>query len=187
MPFPNVTDSYPRYMIATNALITKANGLAMLVALPLFGAGEEADVEAPVLVPEVPAALVLLVTVVATDVVNVAVLVKVAELNVVLREMELRPVPRTPVPTVAVVTLLETTVVTTRRPLLLLLDVLTAERSDETNDERDAEAAEVMDAAEADVLEADTADDADTDVADDAFSLTDETTPDPPEKENCPE
>lgn len=115
MLFPNVTCFYPRYMMATKALITKANGLAMLVALLLLLGGGEAELSGA---PEVAAA----VPVTGTEVVTVLVLDNVARLNVLLREMGVRvPVPRAPVPTAAVVTLPGMTVVTTRRWLLLLL------------------------------------------------------------------
>ena len=169
-------------MMATKALITKANGLAMPVALPSLGVFEAElsgppDV-APAVPPAVPVVLVA-VCVAARDVVTVLVLDKVGTLNVVLRVMGmLVPVPIAPVPTGTVVMFTGITVVTTGRRLLA---ELTTERSDDTNDETDAEAAEVTDARDADVMETDTTEEADTAVADDAFTLTDETTADPPE------
>lgn len=172
-------------MMATKALITKANGLAMLVALLPLGDPVAELSEAPDEEPAVPVVLAV-VSVNATDVVVVTVLGvdKVARLNVVLREMALViPDPTAPVPTGRVVMLPGMTVVTTGR----LLREFTTERSDDTNDDTDAEAAEVIDAAEADVLETDTTEDADTAVADDACSLTDETAADPPVKVNGPE
>ena len=171
--------------MATNALITKANGLAMLVA-PLSGGDDGVLSGAPDVAPAPPVVLPD-VWVAASDVVTVLVLDKVAKLKVVLRDTGTPvPVPIAPVPTGTVVTLAGITVVTTGRRLLLLLllTLLMTDCSDDTSDETDAEAAEVTDAAETEVLDTDTADEADTAVADDAFSLTDATTPDPPAKEN---
>lgn len=173
--------------MATKALITKANGLAMLVALVPFGDGvaepdgaREVEPAAPVVFADV--------TVAGTDVVTVLVWDRVAMLNVVLREAVTPvPVPITPVPTGTVVTLPGITVVTTGRRLLLLLllvALLMTDCSDDTSDETDAETAEVTDAAEAEVLETDTADDTAAAVADDAFELTDATTSSPPSNEN---
>lgn len=163
--------------MATKALTTKANGLAMLVA-PLFGVDEGELSEVPDVEPAVPVVLAA-VWVAGTDVVTVLVLERVARLSVVLREARPPvPVPIAPVPTGTVVTLRGITVVTTGR--LLLLTLLMTDCSDDTSDETDAEAAEVTDAAETEVLEADTRDETDTAVADDAFTLTDDTTSDPP-------
>ena len=178
MLFLKVTRSYPRYIIATKALITKANGLAILGAL-LFGEGEGELLGAPDVEPAVPVGFED-VSVAGTDVITVLVLDRVARLSVVLREARPPvPVPIAPVPTGTVVTLRGITVVTTGR-LLLLLTLLMTDCSDDTSDETDAEAADVTDAAEAEVLDTDTADEADTAVADDAFLLTDDTTSDPP-------
>lgn len=174
--------------MATKALITKAKGLAMLVALLPLGGGDEVLPAAPVLEPPVapfgPVAPV--VTVAGTEVVTVLALDKVARLKVLLREIGVPvPVPRAPVPTAAVVTLPGTMVVTTKR--LLLLGVEMAERREDTNDETDA-ATEVSDAAEAEVLEpTEEAEDAEIAVRDEATELTDETTSGPPDRENFPE
>ncbi len=160
---------YPRYMIATNALITKANGLAKLVA-PLSPAGTE--------VAEVSEAPEVSLAVVVTD----RVLVRVARLRVLLREMGAPvPVPRMPVPRETVVVALRgtTTVVVVAAATSLLVRAAKEERSEETNDE--TEAAEVADAWEADVLEAETTEAA---VGDE---LTAGAVPDPPERENWPE
>lgn len=83
MLFLKMIRSYPRYIMATKALITKANGLAMLVA-PLFGAGVAEPSGAPDVAPAVPVVLPD-VTVAGTDVVTVLVLDRVARLSVVLR------------------------------------------------------------------------------------------------------
>lgn len=115
-------------MIATKALITKANGLAMLVAPLSFGDDEVVLSGAPDVAPAPP---VVLVWVAASDVVTVLVLDKVARLNVVLRETGMPvPVPMAPVPTGTVVTLAGITVVTTGRLLLLLLLVVALSMTD---------------------------------------------------------
>jgi hypothetical protein len=155
-------------MIATNALITKANGLAKLVA-PLSPAGTE--------VAEVSEAPEVSLAVVVTD----RVLVRVARLRVLLREMGAPvPVPRMPVPRETVVVALRgTTTVVVAAATSLLVRAAKEERSEETNDE--TEAAEVADAWEADVLEAETTEAAVCD------ELTAGAVPDPPERENWPE
>lgn len=166
--------------MATKALMTNAKGLARLAALLPLAAGL-VELFAPSPVGEA-------VTDTGTEEVTVLVVVpdNEARLNVVLRETGTPvPVPMMPVPmTIAVVTLPGTTVVATR---LLLLDDAMAESNEDTKDETDADAAEVTEAADAEVLEAEDAEVAETAVLDDAFTLTDETMPDPPESVNCPE
>jgi hypothetical protein len=154
-------------MIATNALITKANGLATLVA-PLAPGATVADVS--------EASEVTL-----GDVATDRVVVRVARLSVLLREMGAPvPVPRMPVPMATVVVALSgKTTVVVAAPTLLVVRSAKEERSEETNDE--TEAAEVADALDADVFEAETIEAAVCD------ELTGAAVPDPPERENWPE
>lgn len=107
--------------MATKALITKANGLAMLVAPLSLGEAEAELSGAPDVEPAVPVVLAD-VCVAGTDVVTVLVLDKVGTLNVLLREIGLPvPVPTAPVPTGTVVMLRGSVVVTTGRLLLSVL------------------------------------------------------------------
>lgn len=144
-------------MIATNALITNANGLATLVAPLSVVAGSPVSDASGVSLAEV-----------ATDLV----VVKVARLRVLLREMG-APVPRMavpsrPVPTATVVVAFRWTMTVAVAASLLVVRAVIEERIEATNDDTEAD---VADTSEADVFEAE---------------MT-ESVPDPPVKTNWPE